>query len=1123
MLRKSCLYLLLLLFSFGEGNGQAYTPKSIIDSLTNELATPNLPDTTYVKLLFEIGNQKPIFRISYWDSITKTSSKHLPDAQPIEEIVFLDIKAGALNNIGFIHRQHGEIDKALKHFFESLKIYEIFFEENKQKKYAEKMDHEIFLNQGKLFKKGLAITYNNIGGIYNELGDINKALEYFFLSLELREEIGHKRGMAESYNNIGLIYKGQGEFSKTLEYLFLSLKLREKIGDKRGMANSYNNIGVIYDNQGNINRALEHYFLSLKLVEDIGDKYGMSNSYNNIGGGMCELNKDTGGPNRFDEGLGYLVRALELNIELGYKQEISSSLSTIGGWELKLGKVEAALEKGLEALELAIEVGYVENIKRSADLLSDIYKKQGNFENALSMYELEIQMRDSILNEENTKSIIGQQMKYDYEKEKLLKEQEEKEQLRLATEAQSRRDDLHYAGIFIGMFLLFGVVMMLGFVKVPPKGAEAIIFLSFLILFEFLLVLLDPFVEEYTGGAPIFKLILNAVLAGLIFPLHQFFEGRLRKKLIKGKKEKISKEIKALMFLGLVFINPLLFAMPDGKQAQTSKVDSLKAAYEVADHDTTKVDILTEIGELDMIFRISYWDTIAKICNKNLPAGQAGLHNKNPQVEISFLLTKASALNNIGFINEQNGEIQKALEYYFESVKINEEFFLPEMQKKWSENLKNRAFLNKKKLFKKGLADVYNNIGVIYKKQGEIEKALEYFFLSLKIYEEIKDKIGMAVSYNNIGAIYDDQGEIEKALEYYFLSLKINEEIKDKHGMAYSYNNIGLIYSGQGEIEKGLEYLLLSLKIEEEIKDKEGMASSYHNIGGVLCKLDSLEEGMRYLELGLGVFKELGNKAWMSVSNSSIGGWQLSFCAKATEDEKVELISKALESGLEALALAKEIGHVDYMERAAGLLGKVYRKAATTPSALRTSPPIGVEREGVYWEKALEYYELEIQMRDSILNEENTKATIRQQMKYEHEKEQIIKEQQEIEQARIQAEVTSRRDNLQHSAIFIGILILFGGVLMLGLVEIKPKEVEGIIFISFLILFEFVLVLADPHIEQYTGGAPGYKLIFNAGIAGLMFPLHQFFEGKLKKRVIKIQRKKLKQRMEQYKKDTEGM
>jgi len=31
---------------------------------------------------------------------------------------------------------------------------------------------------------------------------------------------------------------------------------------------------------------------------------------------------------------------------------------------------------------------------------------------------------------------------------------------------------------------------------------------------------------------------------------------------------------------------------------------------------------------------------------------------------------------------------------------------------------------------------------------------------------------------------------------------------------------------------------------------------------------------------------------------------------------------------------------------------------------------------------------------------------------------------------------------------FIGILILFEGVLMLGFVKVRPKDVEGIIFIS---------------------------------------------------------------------------
>lgn len=140
-------------------------------------------------------------------------------------------------------------------------------------------------------------------------------------------------------------------------------------------------------------------------------------------------------------------------------------------------------------------------------------------------------------------------------------------------------------------------------------------------------------------------------------------------------------------------------------------------------------------------------------------------------------------------------------------------------------------------------------------------------------------------------------------------------------------------------------------------------------------------------------------------------------------------------------------------------------------------------------------------MSDSIKNEKTQKATIRQQTKYEFEKAQLIKEQEE--KARLEAEATDRRDNLQYSVILIAILILFGWVLSLGFVKVSPRMAEGIIFFSFLILFEFLLVLADPTIERWSGGAPGIKRLFNAGIAALIFPAHAFFESKMKGRLVK--------------------
>jgi len=153
-------------------------------------------------------------------------------------------------------------------------------------------------------------------------------------------------------------------------------------------------------------------------------------------------------------------------------------------------------------------------------------------------------MRDSIVNEENQKATIRQQMKYEYEKEQIRIEHEAKEQLRIINEQLARRNNLHYSGIVIGIIFLSLLIGVLGFVRVRPKVAEGIIFIAFLILFEFLIVLMDPYIERWTGGAPGYKLLINAGLAGLIFPLHQFFEGRLKKRLIKTEREKFQKKLK---------------------------------------------------------------------------------------------------------------------------------------------------------------------------------------------------------------------------------------------------------------------------------------------------------------------------------------------------------------------------------------------------------------------------------------------------------------------------------------------------------------------------------------------------------------------------------------------------
>ncbi len=67
------------------------------------------------------------------------------------------------------------------------------------------------------------------------------------------------------------------------------------------------------------------------------------------------------------------------------------------------------------------------------------------------------------------------------------------------------------------------------------------------------------------------------------------------------------------------------------------------------------------------------------------------------------------------------------------------------------------------------MAKSYNNIAIIYRKQGKYEEALEVYTKSLDIMTRIyggDNHLDVAKSYNNIGNVYDSQGKYEEALEY---------------------------------------------------------------------------------------------------------------------------------------------------------------------------------------------------------------------------------------------------------------------------------------------------------------------------------------------------------------------
>src|SRR6476661_438893 len=130
--------------------------------------------------------------------------------------------------------------------------------------------------------EGQALTLLLLGKVYDDLGEKQKALEYYSQSLPLQRAVGDRGGEASTLNNIGLAYSALGETQKALEYYSQSLPLQRAVGDRRGEAVTLNNIALVYLQLGEKQKALEYFGQSLPLSRAVGDRTQEALTLNNI-------------------------------------------------------------------------------------------------------------------------------------------------------------------------------------------------------------------------------------------------------------------------------------------------------------------------------------------------------------------------------------------------------------------------------------------------------------------------------------------------------------------------------------------------------------------------------------------------------------------------------------------------------------------------------------------------------------------------------------------------------------------------------------------------------------------------------------------------------------------------
>ncbi|MCW3103831.1 MAG: protein serine/threonine phosphatase [Bacteroidetes bacterium] len=309
-----------------------------------------------------------------------------------------------------------------------------------------------------------AIGFGNKGNYFSDIGDLPKALDYYFRALRIDESLGHLAGMERHLCNIAIVYDDLGDHTKSLNYYFRALKYAKAMEGKSAEADLYGNIATAYMDIHDNKRALSYCARALKIYEELKDTSGIAFVFGNIGliyRDIALQQKDKGkAPAEIAEfftAVTYFKKALAYIGEDGERSTRLINLGSLGSVYIDMQKYDEAEKYLLQSLKLSKEISDIYGVMSTSEHLSDLYagmaKQKGitpqqkiayleqSYERLLDHKEA----KDSIFNQDKTSDITRKEMSYEYEK---------KEAIAKATAAAEKRTQHIIIGSVIGGLLL---------------------------------------------------------------------------------------------------------------------------------------------------------------------------------------------------------------------------------------------------------------------------------------------------------------------------------------------------------------------------------------------------------------------------------------------------------------------------------------------------------------------------------------------------------------------------------------------------------------------------------------------------------------------------------------------
>lgn len=319
------------------------------------------------------------FRASLYQDASNLAQESLEIFESLQDFIG---QQRALNILGIVHAETGNLMAALKAFLETRKVCQ---------------------HIGDVI--GEINALNNLAIVYGYLGDYASALDALLKSLPLIHHSGYREGEMKAHINIATLYLHQHNYQEALESLRNSLMYRSE-NDAHPYASALIHFSKAYMGLGDYDKALSYGSKSLTILETLEDPATSAYALQQVGHVFLRLND-------LSQAETYFEKNLEILESVGDPKGRAETKLLLAQVLMARGESDKALDVLQRALRLSQAVGASLEVAKSYQMLAKLYKARGQSDEAYEHLENYLETKEQLSSDASKQRFEVLQIKFE--------------------------------------------------------------------------------------------------------------------------------------------------------------------------------------------------------------------------------------------------------------------------------------------------------------------------------------------------------------------------------------------------------------------------------------------------------------------------------------------------------------------------------------------------------------------------------------------------------------------------------------------------------------------------------------------------------------------------------------